>query len=255
MVVRFQGAIIAAGHGERLRTGGQSLPKPLVELAGEPLLIRQARAIIAAGAESVLAVINSETARLSAASAIEWPAGLTLCVRDTPNSMETLFALGERLSPGHFLLTTVDAITAPGELERFALGAFAMVESEPGLDGVLGVTPWRGDRRPLFVSVGDTGLIEAFGDARASMVTAGVYVFSTRIFDFGALAREAGCGALREFLSYLVAHRVRLRAIELGETIDIDEAADLEAARAMLEREDRRKEDRRKRDQTVRNGG
>ena len=240
MVVRFQGAIIAAGHGERLRAGGQPLPKPLVELAGEPLLIRQARAIIAAGAESVLAVINSETARLSAASAIAIPAGLTLSVRDTPNSMETLFALGERLSPGHFLLTTVDSVTAQGELERFAQDAFAMVESGPGLDGVLGVTPWRGDRRPLFAKIGHGGLIEAFGDAQAPMVTAGVYVFSTRIFDFTARAREAGCGALRQFLSYLVANGLRFRAIELGETIDIDEAADLQAARAMLEHEDGR---------------
>ncbi len=240
MVVRFQGAIIAAGHGERLRAGGQALPKPLVELAGEPLLIRQARAILAAGAESVLAVINSETERLRAANAIAIPAGLTTSVRDTPNSMETLFALGERLSPGHFLLTTVDAVTAPGELERFALGAFAMVESEPGLDGVLGVARWRGDRRPLFARIGDSGLIEAFGDAQAPMVTAGVYVFSTRIFDFTARARESGCGALRQFLSFLVANGARLKAIEVGETIDIDEAADLEAARTMIGREERR---------------
>lgn len=239
MVARFQGAIIAAGHGERLRAGGETLPKPLVELAGEPMLMRQARAIIAAGAESVLAVINSETERLRAVRSIAIPAGLTLGVRDTPNSMETLFAIGERLSPGYFLLTTVDAITAPGELERFAQSAFAMIESDSGLDGVLGVTPWRSDRRPLFVSVGKAGLIEAFGDARDRIVTAGVYVFSTRIFDFTAQARAAGCGALRQFLSYLVANGLRFRTIEIGETIDIDEAADLEAARAMLKREDR----------------
>ncbi|MGD0072794.1 MAG: NTP transferase domain-containing protein [Candidatus Binataceae bacterium] len=240
MVARFEGAIIAAGHGERLRAGGQALPKPLVEIAGQPMLIRQARALIAAGAERVLAVINSETERLRAANAIAIPDGLMLSVRDTPNSMETLFALGERLAPGYFLLTTVDAVTAPGELERFASGAFAIVESEPALDGVLGVVRWRGDHRPLFVSVSNSGLIESFGDERASMVTAGVYVFSTRIFDFAARARESGCGALRQFLSYLVANGRRLKAIELGETIDIDEAADLEAARAMVEGENRR---------------
>jgi len=243
MVARFQGAIIAAGHGERLRAGGNALPKPLVEVAGEPLLVRQTRALMAAGAASVLAVINSETARLSAAAAIEYPSALTLCVRDTPNSMETLFALGERLSHGYFLLTTVDAVMAQGELERFAQGAFAMIEADPGLDGVLGVNRWRGDHRPLFVSFDDASAIEAFGDARAAMVTAGVYLFSTRIFEFATAARAAGCGALREFLAYLVAHGSRLKVFEIGETIDIDEPADLAAARAMLERDERRTRD------------
>jgi len=240
VVSRFEGAIIAAGHGKRLRAGGHRLPKPLVELNGEPLLVRQARAIMAAGAEGVLAVINSESARLGEESAIAMPAGLKLCIRDTPNSMESLFTLGERLSQSHFLLTTVDAVTAPGELERFARGAFAMIESEPDLDGVLGVVRWRGDDRPLFVEIDERGLIRAFGGAQGSMVTAGVYVFSTRIFDFVSSAREAHCGALREFLSHLLVNKLHFKAIELGETIDIDEAADLDAARVMLERAGRR---------------
>jgi len=238
MVARLQGAIIAAGHGERLRAGGESLPKPLVELAGEPLLIRQTRSIVAAGAETVLTVVNSETARLIDQRAMKLPSALKISVRDTPNSMETLFALEERLSPGRFLLTTVDAIAPPGELERFASDALAALESDSDVAGVLGVNRWRGDRRPLFASLGEDNSIAAFGDARSSMVTAGVYLFSTRIFELTEKARSAGCGALREFLAYLVAQRRRLKAIEIGEIIDIDEIADLDAAHAMLEREE-----------------
>jgi NDP-sugar pyrophosphorylase family protein len=105
---------------------------------------------------------------------------------------------------------------------------------------VLGVVRWRGDHRPLFVEIGARGVIRAFGGAQGSMVTAGVYVFSTRIFDFVSSAREAHCGALREFLSHLLVNKLHFKAIELGETIDIDEAADLDAARAMLERATRR---------------
>jgi NDP-sugar pyrophosphorylase family protein len=242
MVARFQGAIIAAGHGERLRAGGESMPKPLVELAGEPLLIRQTRSIVSAGAETVLTVINSETARLIEERETKLPSALRIAVRDTPNSMETLFALGERLSPGHFLLTTVDAIAPPGDLERFTRGALDAIESDSGISGVLGVNRWRGDHRPLFVSLGQGNSIEAFGDARSPMVTAGVYFFSTRIFELMAQARAAGCGALREFLAYLVAQGLRLKALEIGEIIDIDEVADLDAARAMLEREEPPKE-------------
>src|SRR5437588_3479160 len=105
----FQGAIIAAGRGDRLRaSSGVAIPKPLVEVGGKPLLIRQANAMIAAGAAEVLAVINSETASL--AQEITLPGHLQIVVRDTANSMETLFVLGESLRAGHFLTATVDAI-------------------------------------------------------------------------------------------------------------------------------------------------
>ncbi len=235
----FEGAIVAAGHGERLRAGGELPPKPLVELNGEPLLLRQARTMLAAGAARVLAVVNSETARLLGSSGLVMPAALRVLVRDTPNSMESLFALGEQLSPGRFVLATVDAVTPPGAFERFALRALAMtgIDCEQPLAGVLGTVAWRGERRPLFVEADPGGgLIRALGADHGPAVTAGAYVFSTRIFDFVACARAARLGALREFLAALVASGLRLRALELEDAIDIDETADLEAARAMLAR-------------------
>src|SRR5208337_5009592 len=102
------GAILAAGKGERLRKTISGLPKPLVELDGRTLLARQARAIIDAGADPVVAVVNSETASLIRARRVALPAELELRVRDTANSMETLFTIGEKLPRGRFLLATVD---------------------------------------------------------------------------------------------------------------------------------------------------
>ncbi len=96
MVKELQGAIIAAGRGERLRASTRDdIPKPLVMLGGEPMLARQARAILAAGASSVVAMINSETARIAEEMSLELPASMRLVVRDTANSMETMLALGE----------------------------------------------------------------------------------------------------------------------------------------------------------------
>jgi mannose-1-phosphate guanylyltransferase len=61
-MVRFlQGAILAAGYGERMQANGSALPKPLVEVGGEPLLLRQARLMAAAGVRRVIAVVNSKT--------------------------------------------------------------------------------------------------------------------------------------------------------------------------------------------------
>ena len=229
----FQGAIIAAGRGERLRaSGGARIPKPLVEVGGVPMLVRQARAMLEVGARGVSAVINSETAALVGNLAL--PPELSLIVRDTASSMESLFTVGESLGPGHFLLATVDAILPRGEFARFASEAQAATASG-NCDGALAVVKWRGDKRPLFTRVAASGLIEEIGARLAPLVTAGLYWMPTAIFALAAKARARKLAAMRDFLAMLVAERYRLRAIEVMDAIDIDEAADLEAARRQVE--------------------
>ncbi len=234
----IEGAILAAGRGERLRAQGPNLPKPLVRLDGETLLARQTRILLEAGASSVVAMVNSETAARIDRDAIALPGRLRVVVRDTPNSMETLFELGEHLAGGRFLAATVDAIVGPGEMTRFAQRAMALTcdDLAASADGLLGVVRWRGDERPLFVEVDDGGAIRKVGAARGTMVTAGVYFLPSRIFDFRTRARGAGLCALREFLGGLTDWGVRLHADEFSEVIDIDVAQDLEAARVMLAR-------------------
>jgi choline kinase len=229
----FQGAIIAAGRGDRLRrSGGANLPKPLVDLGGVTLLERQAGAMLAAGAAEVLAVINSETAAL--AQKTEFPAGLRTVVRDTESSMESLFTLGEFLAPGHFLLATVDTVVSQVEFARFVDSARESTGAGR-IDGALAVTRWRGDRKPLFTKVSQEGLIESLGENETTLVTAGIYWLPTRIFSSVGRARARRISALRGFLAMLVEEGVRLGAIEVAGAIDIDEAADLEAARRGME--------------------
>jgi choline kinase len=230
----IEGAILAAGRGERLRAHGPDLPKPLVILEGETLLARQARLLLEAGVNRVIAVVNSETAGLIERDAIAILDRVTIVVRDTPNSMETLFELGEHLTSRWFLAATVDTVLGPGEMTRFAQRAIALVGGESGAGGVLGVVRWRGDERPLFVEVNEGGAIRKIGAASAAAVTAGVYFLPRSIFKFRRRAREAGFSALREFLAGLVEWGVGLHAVELNEVIDIDEVADLEAARGLL---------------------
>ena len=235
MVTEFQGAIIAAGRGERLRaSSGVELPKPLVQVGGTPLLVRQASAMVSAGAREVLAVVNSETASL--ARGMSFPRELRLVVRDTESSMESLFVLGESLQPGHFLLATVDAVVPESEFRRFVAQARASgaATAPERLDGVLAVTKWRGDRRPLFAEVTEVGLITSLGQRETSLVTAGLYWLPSTIFGWSGTARGRQLGALRAFLQLLLEEQTRLGAIEVEGAIDIDEAADLEAARRML---------------------
>jgi NDP-sugar pyrophosphorylase family protein len=233
----LSGAIIAAGTGTRLRAAVDGMPKPLVEIGGETLLVRQARAMLAMGAAPVHAIVNSETARMLDERALKLPAGVELCVRDTANSMESLLTLGERIAPGRFMLATVDAVLADAEFRRFIDGALRLTDPGPPqcLDGALGVVRWRGDKHPLFAEVAADGLITALGGPESELVTAGVYFFSTRIFDYAAQARARGLDALRKFLGLLAADGMKFAAIELEGVIDVDEAADLAAARAIVQ--------------------
>jgi len=237
MVKELQGAIIAAGRGERLRASTRDdIPKPLVMLGGEPMLARQARAMLAAGASSVVAVINSETARIAREMSLELPASTRLVIRDTANSMETMLALGEILAPGWFIASTVDAVIPQTELVRFVNESRRKIEEcgDKSLAGVLAVTKWRGEAKPLFTDVSSNGLILALGNRQTSMVTAGLYLLSTRVFDFAADARRAGLDALRRFLALIIERGMRLDAIEIEESIDVDEAEDLDAARLAI---------------------
>ncbi len=239
MVKGLQGAIIAAGRGERLRNSTRDdIPKPLVKLGGEAMLLRQARALIAAGASSVVAVINSETARVARENemAFEMPASFRLVVRDTANSMETMLALGEVVEPGWFIAATVDAVIPQAELARFVNESRRKIEdcSEKKFAGVLAVTRWRGEARPLFADVSENGLILRLGNGQTSMVTAGLYFLSTRVFDYAADARRAGLDALRRFLALIIERGMQLDAIEIEGSIDVDEASDLDAARIAI---------------------
>jgi NDP-sugar pyrophosphorylase family protein len=238
MTDRLSGAIIAAGRGERLRAASGGLPKPLVELGGQTLLMRQVEALIRLGASPIHVIVNSETAALINQRRIRLPDLVGLTVADTPNSMESLLTLGEKIAPGQFILSTVDAILTGEELASFASRARDAIALR-SLDGALGVVRWRGDQRPLFVEVADDGMITRFADQSGTLVTAGVYVFSTNIFAQASAARGLRLDALRRFLGMLTENGLRFAAIELTGVVDLDEAADLDLARALIARRTR----------------
>jgi choline kinase len=232
----LSGAVIAAGTGSRLRIASGGVPKPLVLLNHETLLERQLRLLNETGANPINVVVNSETAQLIKAARLYLPSGLAILVRDTPNSMESLLALGEQIPSGWFLLMMVDTIISAPELHRFAAAARARVaglQKNPAI-GVLGVTAWRGDKHPLFAEVADDGWVSSLGGELGGTVTAGVYLFSTHIFEFSADARRMKLDAMRRYLALLLERGMRFAAVRLTDIIDVDEGEDLRAAQALI---------------------
>jgi choline kinase len=238
MADRLSGAILAAGHGQRLRRAAGGVPKPLIELGGEPLLLRQIGLLHRIGANPIHVIINSETHDLMRERGLGLPASVELLVRDTANSMESVLSLGEPIAPGFFLLMTVDAVVSTAELRKFVTNATKII-ANPQLHfgGALGVVKWRGDANPLFAEIADAGLIAALGRKESPMVTAGVYLLSTAIFVHAKEARLRGLNALRRFLALLLDKGMIFAGLEMTSVIDIDEAADLCAARDLITRE------------------
>jgi NDP-sugar pyrophosphorylase family protein len=238
MAGRLSGAILAAGRGQRLRPASGLVPKPLIDLGGQPLLCRQIDLLNKTGVSPIHVIVNSETRRVMHQRGLRLPDGVELLVGDTANSMESLLRLGEHIAPGFFILMTVDAVLYAADIRSFVTNATKII-ANPGLrlDGALGVVKWRGDANPLFAQVADDGVITAFGERQTPIVTAGVYMFSTAIFVHATEARTRGLDAMRRFLAMLLEKGVRFAALEVPRAIDVDDAADLKAAHEMIARE------------------
>ena len=104
-------AIIAAGQGSRLAQEGVDKPKPLVELNGEPMIMRLINIFMRCNAESISIIINDfmpEVKEFIHSLHLDVP--LNLVVKSTPSSMHSFWHLSKVMNPGKFCLTTVDTI-------------------------------------------------------------------------------------------------------------------------------------------------
>jgi len=231
----MKAGIIAAGTGERLLAAGIATPKPLVQVAGKPLVDHVLDAVAAAGIGAAACIFNAEPP----ADAVEahcrarrGAPALTIVRRTTPSSMESLFALAPHLREARFLLLTVDAVFPPAVLRAFLAAAAARADA----DAVLAVTDHIDDEKPLHAALDAGGRVTALGDAArgSRLVTAGFYVFAPRIFAEIEAARAARFGALRQFLAHLLARGYAVAGAPIGQTFDVDRPADIAAAEAFV---------------------
>lgn len=230
----MKAAIIAAGEGSRLAAGGIATPKPLVPVAGEPLISRTIRAAAAAGASSIHCIVSERSPELvDYLETGPWPVPVERVVKTTPSSMESLFQLAPLVADDLFLLLTVDAVFPFPLLRRFVSTASAFDDA----DGVLALTEHVDDEKPLWAQLNTAGRIVALGDgARPSpYITAGFYLFRPSVFSLIEQSRNRGFSALRMFLGLLVERHFKIYGVPVAKTIDVDTPADLAAAEAYLE--------------------
>lgn len=234
-------AIIAAGEGSRLAAEGVESPKPLVEVDGERLIDRLIRIFLDNGAEEIVAICNDRTALVSQhLVALQRdglkgrPVPLRFVVKSTPSSMHSFHEISKWLDGGPFVLTTVDTIFRKEEFKAY-VEAFEEAVSG-GADGLMGVTDYIDDEKPLYVATDGGGNVTAFldEDAHPHYISGGIYGLTPK-----AIATLQGCMArgesrMRNFQRALIADGQHLKAYPFSKVLDIDHASDIAKAEAFL---------------------
>lgn len=232
-------AIISAGEGSRLAQEGVQLSKPLVQLNGMAMIDRLIHIFAKNGAEQVVVIINNEVAQTKEHLALlkkvsEVP--LEVIVKTTPSSMHSFYELSTYLKDDKFCLTTVDTIFREEEFSRF-IEAFKASDK----DGLMAVTDYIDDEKPLYISTDEELNITGFHDARTPdcrYISGGIYCLTPKSIDTLQRCMENGMSRMRNFQRQLVADGLHLGAYPFSKILDVDHASDIEKAEAFLNGKD-----------------
>lgn len=231
-------AIISAGEGSRLTQEGVTKPKPLVELNGMPMIERLIRIFMRQGADCIVIIINElvpETKEFLCHLQDTLP--IELVVKTTPSSMHSFYEISHFLEGDRFCLTTVDTVFREEEFSQY-IEAFRTSET----DGLMAVTDFVDDEKPLYVSTDNQLRITGFYDQKTPdcrYISGGIYCLTSRALDTLNRCIEQGQSRMRNFQRQLVADGLHLNAWPFEKIIDVDHVSDIVKAEEFLCKEER----------------
>ncbi len=227
-------AIISAGEGSRLAAEGIDVPKPLVTIGGIPLIDRLMNTFVRNKASSISVIVNSENHRTIAhLQNMQLEVPLNTVVKSTPGSMHSLYELKPFLHNTPFCLTTVDTVFRESEFAAY-IETFLMDNS---IDGLMAVTSFVDDEKPLWVDVMDDMQIADFCDARPTggkYISGGIYCLRPTVWDILDATMQSGMTRMRNFQRQLVEQGLRLKAFPFSKIVDIDHARDIVIAEELI---------------------
>jgi len=229
-------AIIAAGEGSRLVEEGVMEPKPLVRLNGIPLIDRLVAIFLKNGATSITIIVNEEMKSVQRHLS-EWKLGVPLhvIVKSTLSSMHSFYEVSRFLNEGKFCFTTVDTIFQEEEFSEY-IRTFL---SDSVYDGMMAVTDFIDDEKPLYVNVDNEMTITDFTDQPSvstahRYVSGGVYCLSSNALPVLAQCVENGISRMRNYQRELIKHGLKLKAYPFKKIVDVDHASDIKKAEFFL---------------------
>ena len=238
--------IIAAGEGSRLVQEGVAFPKPLVPLNGEPMIGRLVRIFQENGAGRISIIVNEQMTEVrefveNLRKEISIP--VDLVVKTTPSSMHSFYELGKLLKGhGRFIVTTVDTIFREPDFSGYVK---AYSDAAADVDGMMAVTSFVDDEKPLYVETDAEMNITAFLDKSSTdgdlkdvytreFVSGGIYGLGDKAVDVLDECLKNGVSRMRNYQRALVSAGLRLKACDMGKIIDVDHAGDIAKAEQFL---------------------
>ena len=223
-------AIIAAGEGSRLAQEGVAKPKPLVELNGEPMIGRLINIFRRCNAESISIIVNEHMVEVRQyLESLKLDIPFNLIVKTTPSSMHSFYELSRVMKPGRFCLTTVDTIFREDDFRQY----IESMEAATDYDGMMAVTDYIDDEKPLYVDTDADLNITAFRDEAyegAKYISGGIYALNEKAVKVLEGCMDKGISRMRNFQRALVENGLKLKAYPIGKKLDVDHASDIEKA-------------------------
>ena len=230
-------AIIAAGEGSRLAQEGIKLPKPLVKVNGEAMIDRLIDLFATNGATEIIIIVNNETQEVQKhVRFLQKKYPIRLIVQTTPSSMHSLYAISPYLRGDSFCLTTVDTIFRPNEFSEY-IRSFLNGK----VDGLMAVTDYIDDEKPLYISTNENLDINGFYDIRpehCKYISGGIYCLLPEALDILEDCIQKGMSRMRNFQRQLVTGGLKLKAYPFSKILDVDHAEDVFKAEAFLKKEE-----------------
>ena len=226
-------AIIAAGEGARLANEGICTPKPLIEIQGVPIIERLVKIFARQGADSISIIVNSrQPDTIARIQGIEAGCKINTVIKDTAGSMHSFHALSPLLDGDRFCLTTVDTLFRENEFS-----AFIETLKNDSHDGIMAVTDYIDDEKPLYIETDDEMNITAFCDnptPSTRYISGGIYGLTHKALEVLEKCMERGTVRMRDFQRELINSGMRLKAYPFKKIIDIDHAEDILKAERFL---------------------
>lgn len=227
-------AILAAGEGSRLANEGIHVPKPLVPINGEAMIDRLIRIFKDNEADDITIITNNIVPQtqqhIKKLQADGNP--IRLIVKTTPSSMHSFYELYPYLGTGKFCLTTVDTIFH--ELEFFN---YIKAFEQSNEDGLMAVSDFIDDEKPLYVATDDDMNITGFYDTKREdtrFVSGGIYCLDSKAFATLRSCINKGMSRMRNFQRQMVSDGLRLKAYRFSKILDVDHVSDIKKAEDFL---------------------
>ncbi|MEN9917759.1 MAG: hypothetical protein RL662_195 [Bacteroidota bacterium] len=227
-------AIIAAGEGSRLAQEGVRLPKPLVKLNGVEMIGRLIRVFAAHQATSISVIVNEEMTLVQEyVKQIKLDIPLNIVVKSTPSSMHSFYELRHFLKDGKFCLTTVDTIFKEKDFANYIA---TFIAADKSVDGMMAVTDYIDDEKPLYVDTDDRMTIVGFLDQSDSCkyISGGIYGLTPKALGTLEACMATGQSRMRNFQRQLVLDGLSLQGYPFPKIVDVDHAEDIVKAEAFL---------------------